>query len=743
MPPLRTNTAIQTQQQQQEHREREEYRDVILQHWEQASHNQEHQKMRDMHVHNMDEELSSSSNSTPSLSSLSDSDSEKECGRIIRLCDIANQEELIDELLRMKRGSTRVEKKPTAFAATISSIFGADTKFSSEDNTLSILSPSVQVVISFVAILFWPLLLFNGEILRHSFGDFYRSIVSFYDGAFLSSSYLVGGCTMLVSLYYGHLLYERRKAKKWFCFDDTGEDEDEEDELEIASLGCGKTFFGLGRSAMDANLIIMAFFLIWNCFFAQTAYSMPSWVWYPFDLIPGRYNIYLPRDVSKPLDGLCLNYSFGESGDRDPLCLSENAWDALSGGVLSNKNDDDVAAVLKGVEYANQKSGGFAVNVMCRDCADKISTFRRNISNIRQFMPNLSLVVFENDSKDGSREMFKSWATEASDYGYAVHLLECENVEDCKYGEVHRYDDEETEDDWTLTSAVGKMANFRNRGIDYISNNLAFKDYSHVMVYDMDLEVSFSPLGILHSLGSMPDSPVAAHGMMPYPASFGSLNYPYDMAASRPIPTKKNYRLRQLHDLLCSLTAPGHRWRNLAESLSIFRMIMHLTDDRYIGDANNHESLYQVESSYNGAAIYPLERIRELNPRYDIGDDGQRCEHIGFNTGFDMPMYVNRKWNFNLKPSGGGPIGNRCMRSGNLVLFNPQLSFPLFAGVFLIMFPFVIAINRITMFLIYPMLRRMLFSFLSTNVLAALLPAGMFFSTHRPNKNKYLLPKTV
>lgn len=734
MLPIRTTTAIQPQQ--QGNRERKEYRHVMLQNWKQVSHDQEHQKMRGVYVHNMNEELSSSSNSTPSLSSLSDSDSEKDCGRMIRLCDIANQEELIDELLRMKRG-TGVEEKPDKIAglvASISSIFGVDTKFSSEDNNLSILSPSIQVVLSVVAILFWPLLLFDGEILQHSFGDFCRSIVSFYDGAFLTSSYLVGGATIMMSLYYGHLLHERRKAKRWFCYDDT--DEDEDDELGIASLGCGKTFFGLGRSAMDSNLAIMAFFLIWNCFFAQTAYSIPSWGWYPFDLIPSRYNIYLPRDVSKSLDGLCLNYSFGESGDRNPLCLSENAWDMLSGGVLSSKNDDDVAAVLKGIEYANQRSGGFAINIMCRDCSEKIPTFRRNISNIRQFMPNLSLVVFENDSKDGSREMFKSWATEAKGYGYSVHLLECENVEDCKMGETHRYDDEETDEDWTLTSAVGKMADFRNRGIDYITNNVAFQDYSHVMVYDMDLEVSFSPLGILHSLGSMPDHPVAAHGMMPYPASLGSLNYPYDMAASRPIPTKKNYRLRQLHDLLCSLTAPGHRWRNLAESLSIFRMIMHLTDDRYVGDANNHNSLYQVESSYNGAAIYPLERIRQLHPRYDIGDDGQRCEHVGFNTGFNMPMYVNRKWNFNLKPSGGGPTGNRCIRSGNLVLFNPQISFPLFCGIFLIMFPFVTAISRITMFLIYPVFRKMLLCF------TALIPARIIYS-HQPIKNKSLLPKTV
>jgi len=712
----------------------------------------EDERMTEMHVQNMDV-LSSSSNSTPSLYSLSDSDSEKECGS---LCNFVDQELQVDKLPggKIDMDSARVQEM-VSFGASKSEIIGAFTKLSLEDNNYSnysnyskysnysILSPLAQVIISVMAILFWPLLLFDGEILQHSFGDFFRSIDSFYTGAFYTSSCLIGGVTILANLYYGHNLYENT-PKKWFdrhCSND--DEDDDDDQLEIDSLGCSKTFFGLGKSAMDANTIIIFIFIVINCFFAQPISANPNWLFYPFDWIPGRYNIYMPTDVSKSLNGLCMDYSFGEDGARPPLCLSENAWGALSGGVLSNQNDDDVAAVLNGIEYTQHNSGGIAINVMCRDCAKSIPTFRRNISNIRQFIPNISVVVFENDSKDGSRDIFKSWATDAKGYGYQLHVIECTDAKDCKLGEAHRYDEAETKGEWEYSSAVGRMADFRNRGIDYIKNNSAFKDYSHVMVYDMDLQVSLSPLGILHSLGSMPDIPVVAHGLMPFAASLGSLNFPYDLVSSRPIPTKKNYRLRKLHDVLVSLAPAGHRWRNLVESVSPFRMMMHLADDRFLGNANNHESFYQVESSYNGAVLYPLERIRQVNPRYDIGDDGQRCEHVGFNKGLNMPLFVNRKWNFHLKPSGGGPTGKRCMMSGNLVTFNPQIGFPIFAFQFIFMFPFVVAVSRITMFLIYPVFFRPALDFFRTKSHAYSAFARIIFGGYQPKSNKYLLPKTV
>jgi len=55
--------------------------------------------------------------------------------------------------------------------------------------------------------------------------------------------------------------------------------------------------------------------------------------------------------------------------------------------------------------------------------------------------------------------------------------------------------------------------------------------------------------------------------------------------------------------------------------------------------------------------------IRETGAKYDAGDDGQRCEHVGFNLSLKRPVWVNPKWNMNLHPSRpGGPTGWRAVK---------------------------------------------------------------------------------
>jgi len=507
-----------------------------------------------------------------------------------------------------------------------------------------------------------------------------------------------------MSSYHGHKWYEqkmRRYNKKHGEITNTIEDD--EDEVDVSSFGSATSSFhfsSLGKTAGDGMGAVVGFFMINLLFLAHSSASIPSFCWFPFLFWPGVYKIYLPHKVSKSLDGLCLNYGSFEKQYQDPLCLSEKKWDALSGGVLSSKNDQDVAAVLKGIEYIQHKSGGIVLNTMCRDCIEKIPTFRRNIENLQPFIPNFSIVIFENDSKDGSREAFKEWSKEAN--GYTINLMECEEAVDCVFNTAHRYDVQE-EIEFSQTSAIGPMADFRNRMMDYVQNKTEYDKYSHVIVYDMDLMVSLSPFGIIHSLGEMPDNPIAARGKMPFPGSFGTITFPYDLSAYVPFPTKKKKRLIQIHEMFCGLSEPGHRWRNICDAASPALMTLLLEDDRADHD------FVKVISAYNGGAIYPLDQIRQLHPKYDAGDDGQICEHIGFAQGFSQPMYLNRKWRFNLKPSGGGPSGDAMIRSGNVVIATLSISVPLMLQRMFLVMPFVIAINRITMFIVYPMFFRNLF----------------------------------
>merc|ERR1712232_946441 len=125
--------------------------------------------------------------------------------------------------------------------------------------------------------------------------------------------------------------------------------------------------------------------------------------------------------------------------------------------------------------------------------------------------------------------------------------------------------------------------------------------------------------------------------------------------------------------------------------------MMILEDDR------RDQDFVKVTSAFNGGAIYPIDQIRRTHPRYSSGAGGQICEHISFTKGMEQPMYINRKWRFNIKPSGGGASGEDMMRQGNVIAHNPEIWMPLVFQRTLYILPFIIAVNRITMFIIYPM----------------------------------------
>ena len=82
--------------------------------------------------------------------------------------------------------------------------------------------------------------------------------------------------------------------------------------------------------------------------------------------------------------------------------------------------------------------------------------------------------------------------------------------------------------------------------------------------------------------------------------------------------------------------------------------------------SSHHDQPYEVVSAFNGLTVYPLDLIRQRGSkaRYDAGDDGQRCEHVGFHLSLGRNMFVNPKWSMNLKPSKpGGPTGLRAIKT--------------------------------------------------------------------------------
>ncbi|KAL3823145.1 hypothetical protein ACHAXA_010401 [Cyclostephanos tholiformis] len=474
------------------------------------------------------------------------------------------------------------------------------------------------------------------------------------------------------------------------------------------------------QSNWKTSIVLSAFFnsLVIVNMTLQMGY--PHAAWNPF--MWGWYRVYLPENISASLQGACLDFEKHGASKR-PLCLSEGQWSELSSGRLSSYNPDDVLAVQRGLDYLQNESGGIIINAIARNVADSIPALRSNIEGLVPFfgddstMGRLSLVVFENDSDDGTREMFQSWSDQekrrVGGSRYAVDLMGCgPKNPNCDLGIEDRYDNMNLMTNPTA-SGVGKLGEFRQILMEYILKKDEYADYSHMVVLDADLGTSLSPLGLLHTLGLEKgisrEHAVASASSQVWPGTMGTIIPPYDLSAFRPKETTSNEIVRRMHQSFCDLMPAGDRWRNMCEACSPMQLFM-------IQSANDvtshHDRPYEVVSAFNGLTMYPMDLIRERGDqaRYDAGDDGQRCEHVGFHLSLNTTMYVNPKWSMNLKPSKpGGPTGLRaiktlvyaifgrpnvmlCLVLGNLVFFYIVVSACWMIGtsvkrLFMLMFP--------------------------------------------------------
>lgn len=440
----------------------------------------------------------------------------------------------------------------------------------------------------------------------------------------------------------------------------------------------------------------------------------PSWAWNPF--LWGGYHVFKPESISKALEGLCLDYEFpddtnvrfgpgkrlakkilktgsGDDQNPNPLCLSESKWRTLSTEALSSRSEADVKAVIDGLRYAKYKSGGLIISIMARDTVGSIEPLRQNVEGLLPFLSKLSVVVFENDSSDGSREAFYSWSGEVSDY--KVDLIECD-VPSCRFHENHR-DFDTTNNPYSKTSAIGRMAEFRNLMVDHILETPEYAEYSHILVLDMDLGVSISPLGLIQTLGILPEEAVASSGRQVWPGSFGTIIPPYDFSAFQAHETASNKKLLLLHEKFCSLKPKGDRWRNECNAVSPMHTMMVLGEDRL------SDQPYMVDSAFNGATLYPIDLIRRTQARYDVGDDGQRCEHIGFNLSLKQPMYVNPRWTMHISPNApGGPTGKRAFQTIRGIASSPVIGPIIFFQNLICMMFFVYSVLTLSMKVVYP-----------------------------------------
>lgn len=519
---------------------------------------------------------------------------------------------------------------------------------------LEVLSrPATKVPLAWFGLLAVPLL-FYGGVPRSYPGSFYQAMINAWESLLHVSIYLVTFVTLMGATF---LVFTAAPNTT------EGTPLKPKTNFQLA--------WALVKTTPGVSLGIILLFLQLASFASYQQVVSPGWLCNPFLILTG-YRVYWPNELEAATKGICRDYKLGEK-DRDPLCLSEESWDTLSSGALSSHVSEDVETVLQGMEYISNQSGGLVVSIMGRDVNEHIDTVRINIESLQAFFPTLSVVVFENDSSDGSRDHFKNWAKDST-ITYKVDLIACSETEnkDCVFGKSHRYDAKEAED-FFMSSTIGEMHKFRQRVVDHITSSSEYNNYSHMLLLDLDLDVSISPLGIVHSLGSVQNSAIASSCRQPWPGGLGTLAPPYDFNAFESVDTIDTKWLKGLHKQFCAFMPPGDRWRFVCEAASPFKFLQIIQLDR----ANNYP--YPVESAFNGATLYPLQLIRETKPQYDAGDDGQRCEHISFNRGLKKHMFVNPKWDMHMSPTlPGGPKGEQALKFFRRFGTLPNVAIPMF-----------------------------------------------------------------
>ena len=262
--------------------------------------------------------------------------------------------------------------------------------------------------------------------------------------------------------------------------------------------------------------------------------------------------------------------------------------------------------------YKNAKNKKIIIASLCRNVKKSIEPTRTRLEKIGKAFGDYRIILFENDSADGTRKGLIRWTKENN----RVILLDCCEFGpcDCKLKYKHGYDF-----GIVSTSRMEKMAFYRNQYLDYTKKY--FGDFDYLCVYDFDLEGGIYLDGLISNFDPKLEwDMVCATGLMGFP----SLGPP------------KNFN--GIYDGL-SYVGLNQDFYDKDISLSNQVLLMNKLCRKNIG-----EDLIQIKSGFNGMAIYKINSIKDLN--YDFKT---HCEHIdlhknmfekGFNKIFLSPNMV-------------------------------------------------------------------------------------------------------
>lgn len=262
--------------------------------------------------------------------------------------------------------------------------------------------------------------------------------------------------------------------------------------------------------------------------------------------------------------------------------------------------------VEKGKSNMSKKTVVFGC--LARDIEHNFKIMSRRLEIMGGFFKDYRIVIFENDSKDDSRQLFKNWSQKNN----RVLLLNCCEEDgncECKFNVKTLYSYGSTSQ-----TRIDKMRSYRQKILDYVKTNYSDRDY--YIIVDFDIPGAFYLDGFFSSFAREDFDMVFARGLTSFPFLLNQIQL-YDGFAF--IPENKSFDYKE---------------NDLNEMFLINKTLNHTK----IGSP-----WILCKSGFNGMAIYTMKSIMDCS--YYSKDEKFKCEHIDFH--YDMNQKNHRRIYFN------------------------------------------------------------------------------------------------
>ncbi len=254
------------------------------------------------------------------------------------------------------------------------------------------------------------------------------------------------------------------------------------------------------------------------------------------------------------------------------------------------------------------------IGILARDCQEAISHNRPKIESLCDYFHTHHIVIVENDSTDGTKELLKAWSQEDS-----VTL--------------DSFDNHTVRQNGKSASRISKMVELRNR---LLSNMRQLPPSDYYIFIDIDI-YDFDVQGIIKAILSAPQD-------------WGAL-----LANGRSMLPNKRY-VKVQYDTY-ALLGKNETYTTLQETLSskIRQTKRGIAFDKNV----QAQDYFEVTSAFGGIGIYKYEALNHLD--YQLlslpgHQDIALCEHIPFHKqicdkGFHIYIARQLKVNYGILPT--------------------------------------------------------------------------------------------